>query len=132
VGVAALRFLIGEWRGDGLLRGRPVKSRVVAAEFGPDMIRLDNETSADGAPLHRERVVFRAKDGRVQASTSPWRGDAQVFEVEETAAGFVLTCGARYRWTIVREGDDAWAETFETADAVGRLEPVVTLRHVRA
>jgi hypothetical protein len=133
VGIGDLRSLVGEWRGEGLLHGRPVQSRVVAAEFGPDMLRLDNETFRDGGTVHRERVLFRERDGRLEATTSPWRGDAQLFTAVEGDRGrTVLVCGSRYRWTIVIEGVEVWSETFEAADESGRLETVVSLRHVRA
>lgn len=129
--LAPVRFLLGTWHGAGRVGDDAVTSRVVAEPFGADMIRLDNETFRDGETIHRERIVFRVKDDRLQASTSPWRGDAQVFEVEATPTGLVLTCGDRCRWTIVREGDDRWSETFESADSAGRLQVRTTLHHVR-
>jgi hypothetical protein len=130
-GLAALVFLVGRWQGEGFLRGAPVTSRTWGAPFGAGMIRVDAETFRDGALVHRERIVLREKDGRVEASTSPWRGDAQRFAVaEEPGPRFVLTSGA-FVWTITPEGADAWSESFGVVTAPAQFEEIVALRHVR-
>jgi hypothetical protein len=131
MGIASLSFLAGTWRGEGTLRGDAVATSTVATPFGESMLRVDVETRRRGETVHRERIVFRERDGRLEATTSPWRGDAQIFSVsEEPGPRFVLSCGD-LRWTIEASGADAFEERFGKLDG-GRFEEIVALRHVRS
>lgn len=129
--IEGLRFLLGAWRGEGTYRGVAVTTRSVAAPFAGGMIRLDVETSDASRIVHRERIVFRPEDdGRVTASTSPWRGDGQAWAVEETAPGAWSLRHPGLSWTMRRTGD-GYEETFGVVRSSGDVTPVVVLRHRR-
>lgn len=128
-----LRFLVGAWRGEGSVRGRPAESRAECAPFAGDLLRMDVETRSGGAVVHRERIVFRGDDaagGAVTASTSPWRGAAQVWRVTRRADGVFRLEHPGFSWEIAPDGPDAYEERFDAVGASGR-EPVVALRHRR-
>jgi hypothetical protein len=126
-----LGFLVGSWRGEGRLRGAAVTTRSVGSEFGGNMIRLDVETEREGAVVHKERILFGVRAAGVEATTSPWRGDAQRWTVEAAGPGrFVLTSPG-LRWTIEQVGPGAYAEVFGRASAGGEFEGVVELVHRR-
>lgn len=135
--VADLAFLVGAWRGEGTLRDAAVTCRSRAAPFGDGMLTLDHVTSQGGAVVHKERILFRDEaDGSVLCTTSPWRGEAQVWRVAATEPGRAWTLThPGFLWTIRRDDDDRWSETFDRlrGDAHGELAPerIVSLRHAR-
>ena len=140
MGVGALEFLLGRWSGEGTVRGSPVTTTSEAASMGAGLLRLDVETrDGAGALLHRERVLFRGEaDGGAAATTSPWRGGVQLWRVAEEEVGrlFILTSGGgagerRFRWLIVRTGENTYRETFSIAEPGAAFENVVDLTHRR-
>lgn len=117
--VADLVFLVGAWRGEGTLRDAAVTCRSTGAPFGDGMLTLDHVTSRGGAVVHKERILFRDEaDGGVLATTSPWRGEAQVWRVAAAEPGRVWTLThPGFLWTIRRDDADHWSETFDRVPA---------------
>lgn len=131
MGIEALRFLVGRWRGEGTLRGRAVTSHSECVRSGDGSLRLDVETRRDGEVVHRESVAFRATaEGGVAATTSPRPGTAQAWEVEERGARLVLRHPG-FRWEVAPDGERAYDETFDAVAPDGRATRIVALRHTR-
>jgi hypothetical protein len=135
-GIEDLRFLVGSWRGEGTLRGKPVTSRSVCriSPNAKDALTLRVETLRDGAVIHEEDVHWMADSAvLVRCVTRPRSDEEQVWRVRQSADGrsWELTYPG-HAWSIRRTDEDAWEETFSTVGADGAAKPVVVLRHVRA
>jgi hypothetical protein len=133
--LAPLRFLLGNWRGEGAVRDGAVTATVVATERDDGAIVLVHETRGADLPLHRERMVLREKRGRTTALVRADGGAEQEFRLAESGAvlRFVHRTprAEEIVWEIEPRGADAWTERFLVPED-GKLEKVVELRHERA
>jgi hypothetical protein len=134
-GIADLRFLVGRWRGEGTLRGKPVTSRSECrvSPNAPDALTLRVQTLRGGAVIHEEDVHWMTDSSLlVRCVTRPRSDEEQVWRVRALEGGraWELTRPGHH-WTVRRTGDDAWEETFATVAADGAVVPVVVLSHVR-
>jgi hypothetical protein len=134
MGVEALRFLVGEWRGEGRVGDDRVTASI-RAEFRDDGgLSIDHVTYREGAADHRERIVIREQRGRLRALIRPEGGAEQQFQAADAVAGFRFTRAdprlGFLAWEITPEGWDAFLERFLVGDGAA-AETVVSLRHER-
>ena len=130
-----LRFLVGTWRGVGVVTDGNVTASVVASDGGDGTIELVHETRGEGLPVHRERIVLREHRGRTTARIRADGGAEQEFRLVESPAGvlrFVHLTGKREEiaWEVEPAGADAWTERF-FVPGDGAPRKAVELRHVR-
>ena len=140
MGVERLRFLVGQWRGEGRVRDGRATAAVTGTYRREDgAIALVHETrvvggEGAGLPPHRERIVQRERRGRLRAFVRPDGGAEQEFIGEVTPAGFRFTHQSKQgevTWELTPAGEDAWSERFLVVEEGAPVE-VVTLRHERA
>jgi hypothetical protein len=129
-----LNFLIGEWRGEGLVGDDRVTASVRAASRADGALVLDHVTRREGAEDHRERIVLRERRGRLRAFIRPAGGEEQEFQAAEAVAGFRFTRSDRklgfLAWEIAPEGPDTFRERFLVGEGPA-AETVVSLVHRR-
>jgi hypothetical protein len=134
MGVEALRFLVGRWRGEGTVRTDRVTADVTASAEPDGSIAIVHVTHSPGAEDHRERIVLRDHRGRTSAFIRAGSGPEQRFQLVPSPAGWRFTRSDRkagfMAWEIERDGD-ALAERFTLGEGAA-AETVVSLRHVRA
>jgi hypothetical protein len=135
MGVEALRFLVGRWRGEGTVRADRVTADVAASAEPDGSIAIDHVTHRPGAEDHRERIVLRDHRGRTSAFIRSGSGPEQRFQLVPSPAGWRFTRAdpraGFMTWEIERQGDGAIAERFSLGEGAA-AETVVSLRHVRA
>lgn len=140
MGVDALGFLVGRWRGEGTVRADRVTADVAVSAQPDGSIAIDHVTHRAGAEDHRERIVLRDHRGRTSAFIRAGSGPEQRFQLAPSApapsrgawrftrsdphAGFMA-------WEIERDGEDGLAERFSMGEGAA-AETVVSLRHRRA
>jgi hypothetical protein len=135
MGVAALRFLVGRWRGEGTVRTDRVTADVVGTAEPDGSIAIVHVTHREGAADHRESIVLRDHRGRTSAFIRAGSGPEQRFQLVPSPSGWRFTRSdpraGFMAWEIERQGDDALAERFSLGEGAA-AETVVSLRHVRA
>ena len=135
MGVDALRFLVGRWRGEGTVRTDLVTADVTATLEPDGSIDIVHVTHRPGAEDHRERIVLRDHRGRTSAFIRSGGGPEQRFQLVPSRSGWRFTRSDKkagfMAWEVERQGDDALAERFSLGEGAA-AETVVSLRHVRA
>ena len=135
MGVDALRFLVGRWRGEGTVRTDRVTADVTATLEPDGSIDIVHVTHRPGAEDHRERIVLRDHRGRTSAFIRSGGGPEQRFQLVPSRSGWRFTRSDKkagfMAWEVERQGDDALAERFSLGEGAA-AETVVSLRHVRA
>lgn len=131
-GLLGLGFLVGRWRGEGTLRGKPVTSRTechVAAQGGS--LSMRTETLRGGAVLHQEDLLWMPATGAlVRCVVRPRSDEEQVWRVRAAGDGVWELSYPGHAWTIRRTAD-GYEESYGTVGAGGTVTPVVLLRHRR-
>jgi hypothetical protein len=133
--LTSLRFLLGAWHGEGLVRDARVSARVTVTERRDGALLIEHVTSTPGAVDHHERIVIRSHRGRTTAVVKPDNGGEQKFTAVPGGPGvrFVRSdakAGAM-AWEVVPETQDAFRERFLIGEGPS-AEAVVQLRHTRA
>ena len=135
MGVTALSFLVGQWRGEGTVREDRVTAHITGTSEPDGSIVLVHTTHREGAVDHGERIVLRDHRGRTSAFIRVGTGPDQRFQLVSDAAGWRFTRAdtrlGLLTWEIVQDGPDAFSERFLLGEG-DAAETVVTLRHVRA
>jgi hypothetical protein len=135
MGVDALRFLVGRWRGEGTVRADGVTADVTASLEPDGSISIVHVTHREGAQDHRETIALRDHRGRTSAFIRSGSGPEQRFQLVPSPAGWRFTRAdpkaGPMAWEIERDGADALRERFSLGEGAAR-ETVVSLRHVRA
>jgi hypothetical protein len=134
MGVEALRFLVGRWRGEGTVREDRVTADVAVTEEPDGSIAIVHLTHRAGAADHREKIVLRDHRGRTSAFIRSGSGPEQRFQLVPSKSGWRFTRAdpraGFMAWEIERDGD-ALRERFSMGEGAA-AETLVALRHVRA
>ena len=134
MGVDALRFLVGRWRGEGTVREDRVTADVTATAEPDGSIAIVHLTHRPGAEDHRETIALRDHRGRTSAFIRSGTGPEQRFQLVPSPSGWRFTRSdpraGFMAWEVERDGD-AIRERFVLGQG-DAAETVVSLRHVRA
>lgn len=136
----SLRFLQGDWHGEGTLGGEPCTLSVRTRAFFDRYVDLEVETRRGGEVVHRERVVLCGEeDGPLCAVTFSASGRVQRWNGTVQGPRTVFVRDPRehrgpedFRWTVERLSDDSYRDVFEVGPAPGSRRVVLDATYRRA